>query len=358
MIGFLFLSIPVMLFVISRFPTSTTPEISTAPSFPPPENMCWIPGGTFLMGSSSSFSRNDEKPVHEVTIDGFWMDEAEVTNAQFQEFVKATGYITTAETIPNLEELMSQLPPGTDPPPKETLVAGSIVFQPDNDQTPLDRPDLWWKWSPGADWQHPEGPGSNIKGKADHPVVHVSWYDANAYAEWAGKLLPSEAQWEFAARGGVAQATYVWGEEPPDQASAARANIFQGSFPNHNTITDGFASTAPVRSFAPNAYQLYDMSGNVWEWCSDWYRYDQYYLQKIEGTENPKGPRKSYDPDEPTVPKRISRGGSYLCHESYCIGYRPSARMKSSPDSSHCHTGFRCIMTAPMWDRSKESRTP
>ena len=306
-----------------------------------PPGMVWISGGEFAMGSSAAIARPDEQPVHRVRVDGFWMDTTEVTNKQFREFVEATGYVTTAEKAPDLQEIMAQLPPGTPPPSAEMLVPGSLVFTP-----PATPGSFWWEWRKDVNWRQPEGPGSPVVGKDEHPVVQVSWFDAQAYARWAGKRLPTEAEWEYAARGGLEGKPYVWGEESP-YAGKARANIWQGEFPRHNTKADGHLATSPVRTFAPNGYGLYDMAGNVWEWTADWYRPDTYVEQaKAALTVNPQGPESSYDPREPTIPKRVQRGGSYLCDEHYCASYRPSARMKVSPDTSLAHTGFRCVRTA------------
>ena len=303
--------------------------------------MVFIPGGTFSMGCADKDGRADEYPVHTVTIDSFWMDATEVTNDQFEKFVKATGYITTAERAPDWEELKKQLPAGTPKPPDSVLVAASLVFVPAHQAISLDDPSQWWHWQSGANWRHPQGPGSNIKGKGSYPVVQVSWEDAMAYATWADKRLPTEAEWEFAARAGQTGKPFTWGSEPID-AGKPKANTWQGHFPDKNTCKDGFANTAPVRSYAANAYGLYDIAGNVWEWCADWYRAD-YYTQAKNVLVNPKGPTSSYDPDEPTVPKRVVRGGSFLCHDSYCASYRVSARMKTSPDTGLEHTGFRCV---------------
>jgi formylglycine-generating enzyme required for sulfatase activity len=305
-----------------------------------PPGMVWIPGGVFTMGSADIHAQPDEMPPHQVRVEGFWMDQTEVTNAQFRAFVVATGYITTAEIPPDWEVLKKQLPPGTPKPPDEVLVASSLVFKATTHPVPLTDVTSWWAWVAGADWRHPEGPGSSIEGKDDHPVVHVSWDDAEAYAKWAGKRLPTEAQWEMAARGGLGGMAYVWGDEPID---AQRANVWQGSFPHENTAADGFAMTAPVKSYPPNGYGLYDMAGNVWEWVADWYRPDTYRRAADGEAVDPKGPDASFDPAEPTVPKRVNRGGSFLCHASYCAGYRPSARMKTSPDTSLSHMGFRCV---------------
>lgn len=307
--------------------------------------MVWVPAGTFTMGAvdGDTGARSDERPRHLVSTEGFWMDETEVTNAQFKLFVKATGYKTTAERKPVWEEMKKQLPPGTPRPPDEVLVPGSLVFRQPGGPVPLDNPAYWWEWRPGASWRHPEGPGSTIDGRDNHPVVQVSWDDAVAYAKWAGKRLPTEAEWEWAARGGLREAIYAWGNDPIDQG-APRANTWQGNFPNENTRGDGFERAAPVKSYKPNGYGLYEISGNVWEWCQDWYRNDYYQTtNRPEGVRNPTGPTSSFDPDEPTVPKRVQRGGSFLCHDSYCASYRVAARMKSSPDTGLLHSGFRCV---------------
>jgi formylglycine-generating enzyme len=301
------------------------------------KGMVLIPGGNFLMGSSDLEGRPDEYPQHAVQVKGFWMDVTEVTNAQFEQFVKATGYITTAERKPDWEEIKKQLPPGTPKPHDSMLVAGSVVFT-----QPKHLGDSWWVWTKGASWKHPQGPASNIKGKENYPVVHISFEDANAYAKWAGKRLPTEAEWEFAARAGMNNQPFTWGNEPVE-AGKVKTNIWQGSFPSNNLAADGFVRSAPVRSFAPNAYGLYDMAGNVWEWCSDWYN-ARYYAEIADKTSiDPVGPSTFNDPDEPTIPKRVVRGGSFLCHASYCSSYRVSARMKSSPDTGLEHTGFRCV---------------
>lgn len=300
------------------------------------------------MGSTDRQAKPDEQPVHPVQLDGFWIRRTPVTNAEFRQFVEATGYVTTAEKTPALEEIMKNLPPGTPPPAKEMLIPASLVFQQTIRPVPLNNPYVWWRWQGGADWRHPEGPDSSIEGKDDHPVVHVSWFDASAYAEWAGMRLPTEAEWEYAARGGLNQKPYVWGEEAVDQGTV-KINIWEGRFPVENTAKDGFTSTSPVDHFKPNGYGLYDMAGNVWEWVNDWYRPDTYARRAASETPavNPQGPDNSYDPQEPYTSKRVTRGGSFLCNDSYCSGYRPSARMKTSPDTSLVHTGFRCVLDAP-----------
>lgn len=308
-----------------------------------PPGMVWIPGGTFMMGTDSELGWPDEKPAHPVAVDGFWLDETEVTNAQFAEFVAAVKYVTTAEKAPVLEEIMKQLPPGTPSPPKEKLVAGSMVFKPPPRTKNLTDFSQWWEWTPGADWRHPEGPGSSIAGRESHPVVQVSWDDAVAYAKWAGKRLPTEAEWEFAARGGLEGKNYTWGDDAPGEGGRWQANIWQGVFPSKNTAEDGFERTAPVRSYPPNGYGLHDMAGNVWEWCSDWYSRDLYRRRQGQGTiVNPRGPDQPSDPSQPFTPLRTQKGGSFLCHHTYCLRYRPAARHGCSPDTGMSHVGFRC----------------
>lgn len=306
------------------------------------DGMVQVQGGEFLMGATDNEGRMDEYPQHKVKVSSFWMDETEVTNAQFKKFVAATGYVTTAEIKPDWEEIKKQLPPNTPKPDESVLVAASLVFVPTKTPVSLNDASQWWSWTKGANWKHPQGPNSNIKGKENLPVVHISWDDANAYAKWCGKRLPTEAEWEFAARGGLINTKYSWGNEEPEKGKA-KANIWQGKFPYLNTSFDKFKGVAPVKSFAPNGYKLYDMAGNVWEWCSDWYDAN-YYTDSNSGIrKSPKGPPTSYDPMEPTVPKRVVRGGSFLCNASYCKGYRVTARMKSSPDTGLEHTGFRCV---------------
>lgn len=306
--------------------------------------MVWIPAGEFAMGSDQPQTNNSERPVHQVRISGFWLERTEVTNAQFAQFVQATGYKTTAERPVDWEELKKQLPAGTAKPDDALLAPGSMVFTPP--PTPVS--DLaayaqWWTWVLGADWRHPAGPDSSIAGKETHPVVQVSWDDAQAYAAWAGRRLPTEAEWEYASRGGLAGKRYPWGDQPPTDRDAGVANIWQGRFPDANTRVDGFAATAPVATYPANGYGLHDMAGNVWEWCSDWYRSDAYVRDARRAvTSDPTGPEKPWDPEEPQALKRVTRGGSFLCHISYCESYRTAARRGTAFDSGASHIGFRC----------------
>lgn len=307
-----------------------------------PDGMVWVPAGTFTMGSNDPEAKADEKPPHEVKLEGFWIDATPVTNREFKAFVDATGYVTTAEKAPTLEEIMSQVPPGTPEPAPELLVPASLVFKKAEGPVPLRNHMIWWDWVPGANWKHPEGPNSSIEDKDDHPVVQISWNDAHAYAKWAGKRLPTEAEWEYAANGGKTNIKYVWGNEEFSEEKP-QANIWQGKFPYESTKENGAIGTTPVKKYPPNGYGLYDMSGNVWQWVSDNYHRFYFAEEAKKGTSiDPKGPDTSYDPDEPYASKRVHRGGSFLCHQSYCKGYRITARMKTCPDTSLNHLGFRC----------------
>jgi len=295
-----------------------------------------------MMGADNEQAHPDEYPKHKVILDGFWIDTTEVTNGQFREFTQTTGYITTAEQKPNWKELKKLLPKGTPKPDDEDLIPGSLVFVRTTQPVPLNNPSKWWKWLRGASWRRPLGDQSSVKGMDDFPVVHVSWYDAEKYCKWKGKRLPTEAQWESAARGGLENKIYPWGNEHIDKVKI-KANTWQGEFPYQNTKKDKFFSIAPVKSFMPNDYGLYDMSGNVREWVSDWYHADYYKkTHKEKGVKNPKGPRKSFDPQQPEIAKRVQRGGSFLSNDSYSSGYRVAARMRASPDTSLIHSGFRC----------------
>lgn len=304
--------------------------------------MVFIPSGQFEMGGDNNQASPDEFPKHKVHVSAFYMDITEVTNSQFKKFVDATGYITTAEKKPDWEELKKTLPPGTAKPADSILVAASLVFKPSNGPVDLNNYSNWWSWAKGADWKHPQGIGSSIDGKENYPVVHISWDDAAAYCKWAGKRLPTEAEWEFASRAGLINNIYPWGNEHVN-SSKPKCNSWEGRFPYLNEQRDGYMKAAPVKSFAANNYGLYDMAGNVWEWCSDWYNSNYYKEGEGKIMADPKGPSKSYDPDEPYTSKRSLRGGSFLCNDTYCSGYRTARRMKSSPDTGLEHTGFRCV---------------
>jgi formylglycine-generating enzyme len=312
------------------------------------DGMVRIPGGEFTMGTDDTRARSDERPAHRVRVDGFWMDTTHVTNAEFERFVAATGYVTTAERAPEWEEIRKQVPPGTPKPDDSMLVAGSLVFAPPSVAVPLDDMSGWWKWTPGASWRHPEGPSSDIRARANHPVVQVSWDDATAYAKWAGKRLPTEAEWEYAARGGLEGKRFPWGDDFRP-GNKYMANTWTGTFPQENTAEDGFAGTSPVRSFAANGYGLYDMAGNVWQWCSDLYGADQHARSAEQGCcVNPQGPASAFDParDVVTNVEHVIKGGSFLCHVSYCESYRPSARRGTPPDTGSSHVGFRCVKSS------------
>jgi formylglycine-generating enzyme len=298
-----------------------------------PAGMVWIPGGRFWMGTNHM---EDAQPVHEVEVKGFWMDRTDVTNEEFARFVKATGYMTIAERPLNQKEFPNLA--------ADELAPGSVVFTPPAHPISLENPLAWWQFVRGANWRNPDGPNSDLRGKEKYPVVHIAWPDAMAYAKWAGKRLPTEAEWEFAARGGLDRQNYVWGNELKP-GGKWRANTFQGHFPDRNTAEDGYAGIAPVASFEPNSYGLYDMSGNVWQWVSDWYRPDYYSQLSRDGSlaANPEGPLDSFDPQEPGVRKRVQKGGSFLCTDQYCERYMPGARGKGDPETGTNHLGFRCV---------------
>jgi sulfatase modifying factor 1 len=330
-------------------PTST--NTAKAPGHNP-RGMVWIKGGEFSMGSADPTEQSgntaerscgghesmpDARPIHRVYVDGFWMDKTEVTNKQFEKFIRATGYKTIAEIAPTKEEFPTA--------PAENLVAGSTVFTPTKKPVVLDDKLKWWRYEHGADWRHPEGPTSNLKGRSSYPVVQIAYVDAEAYAKWAGKRLPTEAEWEFAARGGLSGETYAWGNQfrPHEKFMA---NTYQGQFPLKDNGEDGFAGCAPVGKFPANNYGLYDMSGNVWEWCSDWYRSDYYQQLVATGSavaRNPQGPETSFDPQEPQEKKHVQRGGSFLCTYQYCTRYMVGTRGKSESSSAGNHIGFRCV---------------
>jgi formylglycine-generating enzyme len=280
----------------------------------------------------------DSRPVHRVSVDGFFMDKTDVTNAQFAKFVRATGYVTVAERKPQAKDY-----PGA---PAENLVAGSVIFAPPDHPVPLNNYFQWWTYVHGANWRHPLGPGSNITGKDNYPVVHVAWEDVMAYAKWAGKRLPTEAEWEFAARGGLAGKPYVWGDEFRPHGKWM-ANTFEGHFPDKDAGSDGYTGISPVAQFPPNGYGLFDMAGDVWQWTSDWYRPDYYQKLVSQGgvARNPQGPDSAWDPAEPNNAKRVQRGGSFLCTDQYCSRYMVGTRGKGDIDTGTNHLGFRCVMT-------------
>ncbi|QNI34860.1 formylglycine-generating enzyme family protein [Alloacidobacterium dinghuense] len=332
-------------------PTAPNPTPAPAKS---PQGMAWIPGGEFSMGAQDPPEMDDvgmkatvdSRPIHRVYVDGFFMDKTDVTNAEFEKFVKATGYVTVAERKPRAEDY-------PDAPP-ENLVAGSVVFAPPNHPVPLDNYFQWWTYVPGANWRHPLGPNSSIVGKDNYPVVHVAYEDVQAYAKWAGKRLPTEAEWEFAARGGLAGKPYVWGDEFRPHGKWM-ANTHQGHFPDKDAGEDGYTGIAPVAQFPANGYGLYDMAGNVWQWTSDWYRPDYYQQLKSMGVaRNPQGPDSAYDPAEPGHAKKVHRGGSFLCTDQYCSRYMVGTRGKGDVDTGTNHLGFRCVMTIQQWETAQK----
>ena len=314
-----------------------------------PEGMIYVPGGEFSMGSldptemvcGGDQPMDDARPLHRVYLDAFFMDATEVTNEEFDRFASATGYVTVAERKPTREEFPDA--------PEENLVAGSVVFSPPPGPVPLDDHYQWWSYVPGANWRHPTGPTSDLKGREKFPVVHISYEDAAAYATWAGKRLPTEAEFEFAARGGLTGKPYPWGDELKPGGKWP-ANIYQGKFPQKggDAGEDGFKGIAPVAQFRANGYGLFDVGGNVWEWTSDWYRADYYSTLAQEGgiARNPRGPSSSLDPAEPKEQKRVQRGGSFLCTDQYCTRYMVGTRGKGEVRSASNHLGFRCVKDA------------
>ena len=317
---------------------------ATPPLGPAPQGMVWIPGGEFSMGvlavpktdEVGMQATRDAQPLHRVYVDGFWMDQTDVTNEEFALFVKATGYVTVAERAPSTEEF-----PGA---PPENLVAGSVVFSPPDHAVSLNNHFQWWSYIKQANWRHPLGPASDIRNKGNYPVVHVAFEDAAAYARWVGKRLPTEAEWEFAARGGLSGKQFVWGDEFRP-GGKWMANTHQGHFPENDTGEDGHVGVAPVAQYSPNGYGLYDMAGNVWQWTTDWYRPDYYTSLAAAGTvaRNPQGPASSFDPSEPSVKKKTHRGGSFLCTDQYCSRYIVGTRGKGEVSTGTNHLGFRCV---------------
>ncbi|HXC98819.1 MAG TPA: formylglycine-generating enzyme family protein [Verrucomicrobiae bacterium] len=329
-------------------PFSPTIPNANAPVGPAPEGMVWIPGGEYSMGctvpdegictQATLASTKDAQPIHRVYVGGFWMDINDVTNEKFEKFVKATGYVTVAEIAPTKEQFPTA--------PPENLVAGSTVFTPTAQPVPLDDYFRWWRYVHGANWRHPTGPDSGLKGKENYPVVQIAYNDAVAYAKWAGKRLPTEAEWEFAARGGLSGQAYAWGASLKP-GGKWMANIYEGQFPVKDTGADGFAGIAPVAQYPPNGYGLYDMAGNVWQWCSDWYRPDYYaqFVAKDGVARNPQGPDTGYTPGD-DQPQRVQRGGSFLCTDQYCTRYMMGTRGKGDVDTGSNHLGFRCVKDA------------
>jgi formylglycine-generating enzyme required for sulfatase activity len=322
----------------------TVENARSVPGAPPPRGMAWIPGGEFSMGAGATPDMNavgmqattDSRPIHRVYVDGFWMDATEVTNEEFAKFVAATGHVTIAERAPRAEDF-----PGA---PPENLVAGAVVFSPPRLAVSLDNHFQWWSYVNGANWRHPEGPASTLVGRENYPVVHIAYDDAVEYATWAGKRLPTEAEWEFAARGGLTGKQYPWGDEFMPNAKVM-ANTHQGRFPHEDTGHDGHRGIGPVAQFEPNGYGLYDLAGNVWEWVSDWYRPDYYAQLASIGTvvRNPQGPAVPFDPGEPTEKKRVHRGGSFLCTDQYCSRYMVGTRAKGESSTGTNHVGFRLV---------------
>lgn len=322
----------------------TIPSMTAVPASSP-HGMAWISGGEFSMGAmdppattdAGMHGAADARPIHRVYVDGFWMDKTDVTNEEFARFVKATGYVTIAERAPSAKEF-----PGA---PPENLVAGSVVFLPPDHPVALNNHYQWWSYVKGANWRHPEGPKSNLTGREKYPVVQVAYPDALAYAKWAGKRLPTEAEWEFAARGGLAGKSYPWGDDF-QPGGKWMANTHQGHFPNSDTGDDGYIGISPVSQFPPNRYGLYDMAGNVWQWTSDWYRPDYYQQLAVTGgvTRNPRGPAAPFDPAEPQEKKKVHRGGSFLCTDQYCARYVVGTRGKGEVTTGTNHLGFRCVM--------------
>jgi len=301
------------------------------------ENMVWVPGGVFMMGSDHHYP--EEAPAHKVSVDGFWMDRCAVTNREFAQFVEATGHITSAERPANPGDYPGALP--------EMLAPSSVVFVKPPTLVDLGNHYNWWAYIGGANWRHPQGPDSSIDGLDDHPVVHIAYEDAEAYSKWVQKELPTEAEWEFAARGGLDAAEYVWGD---DLTPGGRhlANIWQGEFPWQNLRDDGFEGTSPVNAFPPNGYGLHDMAGNVWQWTTDWYQEHNKINRPCCTMANPRGAKReqSFDPNQPQImiPRKVMKGGSHLCAPNYCRRYRPAARMAQPVDTSTSHLGFRCIV--------------
>lgn len=331
--------------------TEIIPEVLDSLKAHPPKGMVWIPAGTFLQGAvpHDKMAMAHEKPQHPVAVDGFFMDVTEVTNTQFRIFVEATGYVTLAEKVVDWEEMKKQVPKGTPKPHDSILQPGSLMFK----KTKSSLPNLydfsqWWQWTIGVNWQHPTGKNSSIQGKDDYPVVHISYEDALAYCKWAGRRLPTEAEWEYAARGKQKNTIYFWGDDKTQLSK--KVNSWEGEFPVNNTLEDGFERIAPVKTYDPNSFGLYEMAGNVWEITGDLYNLNYYEKLKSSGeiAQNPTGAARAYNPNNPLIEEIIIKGGSFLCSESYCASYRVSSRMGNSKDSSSEHVGFRTVVTPEM----------
>ncbi len=320
-----------------------------------PDNMVWVEGKTFLQGAkeSDSYAMPREKPAHQVTVDGFFIDATEVTNEHFKAFVDATGYVTVAERPIDWEVMKKELPEGTPKPQDSVLQPGSLIFNKNvNAIADMHNYGQWWTWKIGANWKHPQGPESTIDGQDNYPVVHVAYEDALAYCNWANRRLPTEAEWEAAAQGNNEDAIFTWGNNP--ESLNKMANTWQGTFPTLNKPVDGFEYLAPVKSYEPNSIGIYDMSGNVWEMTSDYFNINYYQsLKDSSKPTNPKGATKAYNPDNPYIQERIIKGGSFLCNASYCASYRISAKMGMSPDSGSDHTGFRTVATIEMLSKEQ-----
>jgi formylglycine-generating enzyme required for sulfatase activity len=320
--------------------------VKAAPLLSGSLDMKWIPGGEFTMGTDDEVSMPNERPAHRVKVAGFWIDAHAVTNDEFGKFVDSTGYLTTAERPIDWNELKKQLPPGAARPSDKDLEPGALVFNPPSHPVELSNMSNWWRWTAGANWRHPRGPESDIRDRTNHPVVQVSWDDAVAFCRWKNKRLPTEAEWEFAARGGSPKNTrYIWGDEFKMNGKFM-ANTFTGDFPYRNTAEDGFAGAAPVKSFPPNGYGLYDMAGNVWNWCSDFYSAVAHTEASSDAVScDPAGPTKTFSPHDPLAIEHVTKGGSFLCNPDYCESYRPTARRGTPYDTGMEHIGFRCAVS-------------
>ena len=346
---FFFLGILSAVFVLNASCKNET-QTTTKTNIQTPKGMVWVEGKTFLQGAKESdkYAMRREKPAHKVKVDGFFIDITEVTNAEFKKFVNETGYITVAERPINWEEMKKELPPNTPKPHDSVLQPGSLIFNKNvNKVANMGNYSQWWTWEIGANWKHPEGPESNIEGKDNYPVVHIALEDAKAYCKWANRQLPTEAEWEAAAQGKNSNAIYTWGNNT--EILNESANTWQGVFPIKNESKDGFSFVSPVKSYPPNTLGIYDMIGNVWELTSDKFNVNYYSeLTPNKTLENPEGATKGFSPDNPYQEENVMKGGSFLCHDSYCASFRISARMGMSPDSGSDHVGFRTVVTKDM----------